>query len=61
MFYLKKDIDINSVTLQKEEVEFVKYMSIEEINELIDKELITKSHGILFKELLGRLNLGVDK
>ena len=61
LFYLKKDIDLDDVVVQKEEVEFVKYMSIEEINELIDKELITKSHGILFKELLGRLNLGVDK
>ncbi len=61
LFYLKKDIDISSVTLQKEEVEFVKYMSVEEINELIERELITKSHGILFKELLSKLNLGVDK
>lgn len=55
LFYLKKDIDLDDVVVQKEEVEFVKYMSIEEINELIDKELITKSHGILFKELLKRL------
>lgn len=52
LFYLKKDIDINDVVVQTEEVEFVKYMTISEINELIDKELITKSHGILFKELL---------
>ena len=52
MFYLKKDIDINDVKVQKEEVEFVKYMSIDEINNLIDNELITKSHGIIFKEVL---------
>lgn len=61
LFYLKKNIDLDDVVVQKEEVEFVKYMSIEEINELIDNELITKSHGILFKELLNKLNLGVDK
>lgn len=61
LFYLKKDIDISSVVVQKEEVEFVKYMSVDEINELIDNNLITKSHGILFKELFNRLNLGVDK
>lgn len=61
LFYLKKDIDISSVVVQEEEVEYVKYMSIDEINDLIDNNLITKSHGILFKELFNRLNLGVDK
>lgn len=52
MFYLKKDIDINDIKVQKEEVEFVKYMSVDEIKYLIDNELITKSHGIIFKEIL---------
>ena len=55
LFYLKKDIDLKDIVVQQEEVEFVKYMSVEEINELIEKNLITKSHGILFKELLKRL------
>jgi len=36
-------------------------MSVDEINDLINNNLITKSHGILFKELLSKLNLGVDK
>lgn len=52
MFYLKKDIDINDVTVQKEEVEFVKYLTIDEINTLIEKEKITKSHGIIFSEIV---------
>ena len=52
MFYLKKDIDLDSVILQKEEVEFVNYLSVEEINDLIEKELFTKSHGIIFKKIL---------
>jgi len=55
LFYLKKDIDINDVVVQEEEVEFVKYMSAEEINFLIENDLITRSHGILFKELFKRL------
>ena len=55
LFYLKKDIDLKDIVVQQEEVEFVKYMSVDEINELIEKNLITKSHGILFKELLKRL------
>lgn len=52
LFYLKKDVDINNVVVQQEEVEFAKYMSVGEINELIDNELITKSHGVLFKKIL---------
>ena len=55
LFYLKKDINVDDVIVQKEEVDFVKYMSVDEINELIDKDLITKSHGILFRELFKRL------
>jgi len=52
MFYLKKDIDINDVIVQKEEVEFAKYLTIDEINTLIEKEEITKSHGIIFREII---------
>ena len=36
-YYLKKDIKINDLTLQKEEVEFVEWLSIDEIKELIKK------------------------
>ena len=52
MYYLKKDIDINDIVVQEEEVEFVKYMSIPEIKEIISREEITKSHGILFNKML---------
>ena len=54
MFYLKKDINIEDIKVQTEEVEFVKYMTIDEINEIIDKDLMTKSHAIQFKEMLKR-------
>ena len=50
----EKDIDINDIKVQAEEVEFVKYMSIDEINDIIDKDLMTKSHAIQFKEMLKR-------
>lgn len=52
MYYLKKDIDIKDIVVQEEEVEFVKYMSISEIKEIISKEEITKSHGIIFNKIL---------
>lgn len=52
MYYLKKDIDIKDIVVQEEEVEFVKYMSINEIKEIIDKGEMTKSHGIIFNKIL---------
>lgn len=52
IFYLKKQIDLNSVVVQQEEVEYVKYMTIEEIEELIETKQMLKSHAIMFRELL---------
>lgn len=52
MFYLKKDINLDDVKVQKEEVDYVKYMSVDEINRLIEEEQLLKSHGIIFKEVL---------
>ena len=52
MYYLKKDIDIKDIVVQEEEVDFVKYMSIDEIKEIIDKGEMTKSHGIIFNKIL---------
>ena len=52
MFYLKKDIDLDKIALQKEEVDYVEYMTINQIKELIDKKLITESHGKIFEEVL---------
>ena len=37
VYYLKKDIDIKDITIKEDEVEYVKWMSIDEIKELIDK------------------------
>lgn len=54
LYYLNKDIDINDVKVQQEEVESVQYLSIDEINKLIENNLMRKSHEVLFKELLKR-------
>ena len=55
IYYLEKDIDIDSVKLQKEEVSSVPYMTKEEIDDLIKKEKITKSHGLMFKYLCKKI------
>lgn len=52
LFYLKKNIPINKITIQKEEVDYVEYMSISKINELIESNQMLKSHGIMFNELM---------
>ena len=52
LYYLKKDIPAENLTIQKEEVEYVKYMSVSEINELIENDQMLESHGIMFKQLM---------
>jgi 8-oxo-dGTP diphosphatase len=55
IYYLEKGIDISPLKLQKEEVESVSYLSENEILNLIKKEQITKSHGLMFKKLLDEI------
>ncbi len=52
MFYLKKNIDDSEIRLQTEEVSFVKWMSIDEINKLIREGSFLESHARLFQEFL---------
>lgn len=52
MFYIKKNVNINDTHIQESEVEYMKYMSVEEIRRLIDSEQMLKSHGIMFNELM---------
>ena len=44
LYYLKKDIDISSVILQKEEVSTVEWFSKQQIEELIKENKFSKSH-----------------
>ena len=55
LFYLKKNIDLNDVKVQKEEVDYVEYMSVDKINKLIESGEMLKSHGIMFKELIKKI------
>ena len=50
VFYIKKDLDIDKLKLQKEEVERVEWANPQRIKELIDKEMVIKSHGRSFVE-----------
>ena len=52
LYYLKKNINIEDMNLQTEEVDYVQYMSIDEIKKLIEEDKMLKSHGLMFKEIL---------
>lgn len=52
IYYCNKEIDIDKLTIQEEEVESLQWMSIDEINELIKKENFRKSNIIPFQKVL---------
>ena len=52
IYYCNKKIDINNLKLQDEEVESVNWMSAEEINNLINKDMFRKTHRIPFQKVL---------
>lgn len=44
VYYIQKDFDIESLALQKDEVDFVEWMTLDQIKDLIDKGLFLKNH-----------------
>ncbi len=59
MFYLKKNIKLNDITLQKDEVESISYMSADEIRDILDKGLMNKGHYKVLEKVL-QYKQGVD-
>ena len=55
MYYLKKDIDIKDIVVQEEEVEFVKWLSVEEIKDLINKGEFRKGNIVAFEKILDKI------
>lgn len=51
-YYIKKNIDLNSLKLQKSEVDEVFYLSIDEIDNLINENNFRKSNIIPFHDLI---------
>ena len=45
IYYMKKDINIENLTLQKEEVESVQWLSKEQVKDLINNDLFLDSHA----------------
>lgn len=57
IYYLKEDINIKKIKIQKEEVEDVKWATIDEINELIKNGSFSGSHTEFFELCLEYLKL----
>ena len=52
LYYLKQDIDLSDLTTQKEEVDCVKWASIEEVERLMKNEEFNKGHFMMFNDCL---------
>ena len=52
LYYLKEDINIDDIIIQKEEVDEVKWLTLSEIEELNNKGLFNKGHYMMFKDCL---------
>lgn len=56
LYYIKKDFSIESLTLQEEEVESVKWMTIDEVKQLTSTNEFLDSHIDEFYRILDYLN-----
>ena len=56
-YYLEKNINIEDIKLQEEEVEFVKWLSVDEIKDLINKGEFRKGNIVAFEKLLEKEKL----
>ena len=52
LYYMKKDFDIQGLVLQKEEVDFIEWDSLDKISELRSSGKFKKEHAEAFDRLL---------
>ncbi len=52
LYYLKKNINLDDLKLQKEEVDYAQYMTVDETKKLIEEDKMLKSHGRMFEKIL---------
>lgn len=55
VYYLKKDISLKDITIQKSEVEYVKWLNKEEINSLIDENKFRESNVEGFRYIINKI------
>ena len=57
VYYLEKNINIENIKIQEKEVEFVKWLSIDEIKDLINKDEFRKGNIVAFEKVLEKEKL----
>lgn len=55
LYYLKRDIDITTLTLQEEEVDYVEWMSMEKIDELRAQGVFKVNHRTALDSVLAKV------
>ena len=55
VYYLKKDISLKDITIQESEVEYVKWLNKEEINNLIDENKFRESNVEGFRYIINKI------
>ena len=58
LYYLKANIDLNDLTIQKEEISDVKWATVDEIDELMAKGEFKKGHYVMLEDCLNYLKKG---
>ena len=53
MYYIKKDINLNDITIQEEELSEVKYFSMKELEDMVERNELNEDQVAFFKKCRG--------
>lgn len=56
MYYINLDIDINKMNIQKEELTEVKWFSLEELENMVERKILNENQISFFKKCVNFLN-----
>ena len=56
MYYVDKDVDISEIKVQKEELECVRWFSMDELNNMVDTNELNEDQISCFKKVCDFLN-----
>lgn len=56
MYFTTKDIDLNDIVIQKEELSEVRWFSMEELNNMVDTKELNEDQVACFKKVVNYLN-----
>ena len=57
IYYLKKDIDLNDIKIQEDEVDGVRWATIDEIKDMYKNDEFHDGHYIMFEKCLNYLGV----